>query len=105
MPAKLTTTINKIQTLPNLTNAEIIGRFYDYLKDSDVSENHQNNCLKCVIAFANFLGADITFCDITNKEQITSFLDTKIKSREEDPDRKCVTTWNHYLHRIGSNSE
>ena len=35
MPVKLTTTINKIQTVPNLTNAEIIGQFYDYMKDSN----------------------------------------------------------------------
>jgi hypothetical protein len=82
MPAKLTTTINKIQTVPNPTNAEIIGEFYDYMKGSDVSENHQNNCLKVVIALAKFLGTGITFYDIKNREQITTFLDTKVKSRE-----------------------
>jgi hypothetical protein len=52
MPAKLTTTINKIQKVPNPSNAEIIGEFYQYLKSSDVSENHQNNCLKVVLALA-----------------------------------------------------
>ena len=46
MPAKLTTTINKIKTVPNPTNAEIIDQFYYYTKGSDVSDNHQNNCLK-----------------------------------------------------------
>jgi integrase/recombinase XerD len=61
MPAKLTTTISKIQTVPNPTNAEIIGEFYHYMRDSDTSENHQNNCLKVVIALANFFGTDITF--------------------------------------------
>jgi hypothetical protein len=82
MPAKLTTTINKIHTVSNPTNAEIINQFYHYMKSSDVSVNHQNNCLKVVIALANFLGTDITFYDIKNKEQITSFLDTKLKNRE-----------------------
>jgi integrase/recombinase XerD len=100
MPAKLTTTINKIHTVPNPTNAEIIDQFYHYLKGSDVSENHQNNYLKVVIALAKFLGTDITFYDIKNKEQITAFLDTKVKSREEDPDKKWTTTWNHYLNRV-----
>jgi hypothetical protein len=100
MPAKLTTTINNIQTVPNPTNGEITNEFYHYMKSCDVSENHQNNCLKVVIAFANFLGADTTFYDIKNREQITAFLDTKVKSREEDPDKKWVTTWNHYLNRI-----
>jgi hypothetical protein len=55
MPAKLTTTINKFKTVPNPTNAEIMGQFYHYMKGSDTSENHQNNCPKAVIAFANFL--------------------------------------------------
>jgi integrase/recombinase XerD len=100
MPAKLTTTINKIQIVPNPSNAEIISEFYHYMKGSDVSENHQNNCLKVVLALANFLGTDITFYDIKNKEQITAFLDTKVKSREEDPDKKWITTWNHYLNRV-----
>jgi len=100
MPAKLTTTINKIQTVPNPVNAEIIGQFYHYMKSNDVSENHQNNCLKVVIAFSKYLGTNTTFDDIKSKEQITAFLDTKIKSREEDPDKKWITTWNHYLNRI-----
>jgi hypothetical protein len=68
------------------------GNFYHYMKGSDVSENHQNNYLKVVIAFANFLGTSTTFYDIKNKEQVTAFLDTKIKSREEDPDKKWITT-------------
>ena len=63
MPAKVTTTINKIETVPNPSNAEIIGEFYHHLKSSDVSENHQNNILKV-------------------------------------PDKKWITTWNHYLNRI-----
>jgi hypothetical protein len=55
MPAKLTTTINKIKAVQNPTNAEIIDQFYHYMKGSDISENHQNNYLKVVIALANFL--------------------------------------------------
>jgi integrase/recombinase XerD len=100
MPAKLTTTINKIKTVPNPTNADIIGQFYYYMKGNDVSENHQNNCLKVVIALANFLETGTTFYDVKNKEQIIAFLDTKVKNREEDPDKKWITTWNHYLNRV-----
>jgi integrase/recombinase XerD len=88
MLAKLTTTINKIRTVPNPTNIEIIGEFYHYMKGSDISENHQNNCLKVVIGIANFLGT-----------RTTAFLDPD-KSREEDPDKKWITVWNHYLNRI-----
>jgi hypothetical protein len=53
-----------------------------------------------VIAFANFLGPDVTFYDIMRKDQITAFLDTKIKSLGEDPDKKWITTWNYYLIHI-----
>jgi hypothetical protein len=78
MPAKLTTTINKIHTVPNPTNAEIIDQFNHYMKGSDISENHQNNCLKVVIALANLLGTGITFNDIkkqrTNYNKNSSFL-------------------------------
>jgi integrase/recombinase XerD len=100
LPAKLTTTINKIQTVPNPVNAEIISQFHHYMKGTDASENHQNNCLKAVIAYSKYLGTNTTFDEIKSKEQITAFLDTKIKSREADPDKKWITTWNHYLHRI-----
>ena len=36
MPSKITTTINKIQTVTNLTNAEIIAQLYYYMKGSDI---------------------------------------------------------------------
>jgi integrase/recombinase XerD len=52
------------------------------------------------MAFAKFLGSDVTFYDIQRKEVITAFLDTKIKSIEEDPDKKWITTWNDYLNDI-----
>jgi hypothetical protein len=58
MPAKLTTTINKISSVPNPINSVIIREFSEYMKDNGSSE-HQNNNLKTVIAFANFLGSHI----------------------------------------------
>jgi len=56
--------------------------------------------LKVMIAYANFLGPDISFYDIQKKEQIIEFLDTKIKNAEIDPYKKWITTWNHNLHRV-----
>jgi hypothetical protein len=64
------------------------------MKDNDSSERHQNNALKVVIAYANSLGSGISFYEIRDKEQITSFLNTKIKSIVQDPDKKWITTWN-----------
>jgi len=37
---------------------------------------------------------------VEKKEQIIAFLNTKIKSKEEDPQEKWITTWNDYLWRI-----
>ncbi|MGE5683720.1 MAG: hypothetical protein ACM3ZS_01085 [Nitrososphaerota archaeon] len=37
---------------------------------------------------------------VNNKIQITSFLDSKIKGTEVDPDKRWITTWNDYLGRI-----
>ena len=100
MAMKLSTTLSHITTVPNSINSKAITEFYQYMKSNGASERHQNNNLKAIIAFANFLGTDTTFFDVQLKEQITSFLDTKIKNLEEDPDRKWITTWNDYLHRI-----
>jgi hypothetical protein len=84
MPVRLSTTVSKITSLPNSTNAVLINEFYHHMKNNGASESHTNNSLKTNMAFAIFLGPDITFYDIKRKEQITAFLDTKIKSVEED---------------------
>ena len=70
------------------------------MKNNTTSERHQNNNLKATIAFAGFLGSETTFYQISSKEQITKFLDTKIRSNSEDPDQRWITTWNDYLVRI-----
>ena len=98
MPAKLTTTINKISSVPNPTNSTIIQEFSKYMKENGSSEHHQNNNLKAIIAFASFLGSHTTFYDIQKKEQIAAFLDTKIN--REDNENKWITTWNNYLTRL-----
>jgi hypothetical protein len=87
MPSKLSTTISKIATIPNPVNSMLISEFHKYIETSGASERHQNNSLKMVIAFAFFIGKDVTFYNIRSKDQICSFLDTKIKSQEEDPDK------------------
>jgi integrase/recombinase XerD len=100
MPAKLITTINKIQTVPNQTNSAIIHEFYQYMDSTDSSIHHKNNNLKVIIAFANFLGSNVTFHEIRKKEQILAFLNTKVKDSDSDPEKRWITTWNHYLNRI-----
>ena len=56
MPFKLSTTIGKIQNLPNSKNVEIVNDFLEYMRSNGSSEHHQNNNLKIVIAFGSFIG-------------------------------------------------
>ena len=79
MPFKLSTTIGKIQNIPNINNIEIINEFLEYMKRNGSSEHYQNNNLKIVIAFGMFLDKDNSFYAINKKEQILQFLNTKVK--------------------------
>ena len=46
---------------------------------------------------AKFFGKNLEFIQISKKEDILSFLNTKIKSKEDDPDGKWMRTWNDYF--------
>ncbi|HSF52072.1 MAG TPA: hypothetical protein VLA74_15040 [Nitrososphaeraceae archaeon] len=70
------------------------------MKRIGTSERYQNNNLKAIIAYSKFLEPSISFAQVKNKSQIISFLDTKIKNSEGDPDKRWITTWNDYLVRI-----
>ena len=100
MVAKLSTTINKIQALLNSTNSKTLTEFLTYMKNNGSSERHQNNNLIVMIEFSNYFNSNTTLYDINKKEQILSFLDTKIKDSVNDPEKRWITSWNHYLTRI-----
>ena len=89
---KLSTTIGKIQNIPNFKKIEIINEFLGYMRSNSSSEHYQNNNLKVVIAYVNFIGKDNSFFDIKKKEQIVEFIYTKVKSYGEDPDKRRITT-------------
>jgi integrase/recombinase XerD len=97
MPSKLSTTVSKISTILNPVDSMLITEFHKYMEIGDTTERHQNNCLKTVIAFALSTGKDVTLYDIKSKEQIYSFLDTKIKNQEEDSVKWWITTWKYHL--------
>lgn len=100
-PTKLSTTVKHIyDKVPNSVNSHLIEDFHSYMKDNTTSERHQNNNLKAIIAFAKFLGSETTFYQISTRAQVTKFLDTKIRSVSDDPDKRWITTWNDYLVRI-----
>ena len=94
MPIRLSTLLASIDTsVPNPTNASLIKEFYNFMKSSNTSESYQKNNLKTVISFVKWLGNNMTLYEITKKEQIIAFLDTKIKSTDKDPDKRWITTW------------
>jgi GH18 family chitinase len=55
------------------------------MKSNGTSESYQKNNLKTIISFGKWLD-DNNFYEITKKEQIITFLDTKIKNTEIDPE-------------------
>ena len=101
MTVRLSTTVRNIEmNVSNEENVEIILQFFEFMKNIGTSERYQNNNLKAIIAYSKFLEPSITLDKIKGKSQITSFLDTKIKAIEQDPDKRWITTWNDYLGRI-----
>lgn len=100
MPTKLSTTMKKIELVPNPDNARLIFEFHNFMMSNGSSERHQNNNLKAIISYANYLGPTVILTRINTSQEVLSFFDTKIKTKEEDHDQKWITTWNDYLHRI-----
>ena len=100
MPVRLSTTISKISLIRNSTNQLLVKEFYDFMKSNACSEKHINNNLKAIMNFDGTLDAKTCFLEIQRRDIILCFLDSKIKSAEEDPDGKWITTWNHYLSHL-----
>ena len=65
--------MGKIQNIPNTKNIEIINEFLEYMRSNGSSEHHQNNNLKVVITFGNFIGKDKSFYNINKREHILEF--------------------------------
>jgi integrase/recombinase XerD len=98
MSTKISTLLTKVDSLPNRENAAVILDFYKYMKDRGSSENHIINNFKVILNLAGFLGPE-EYETIKKREQILSFLNSKIKDSKVDPERRWITTWNHYLNR------
>jgi len=78
MPTKLSTTIKKIELVPNPDNARLIFEFHNFMMSNGSSERHQNNNLKAIISYANYLGPAVILSSINTSQEVLSFLDTKI---------------------------
>jgi integrase/recombinase XerD len=98
MSTKIPTLLAKIDSLPNRQNAAIILDFHKYMQEKGSSENHIINNIKVVLDLAGFL-EQMGYQNIKKREQILSFLNLKIKNTKQDPEKRWITTWNHYLNR------
>ena len=67
--------------------------------ENGASERHQNNNLKSIMSFTQFMNSK-SLAQIDNKDDISTFLQSKIKDKDLDPDQKWITTYNDYLHRL-----
>jgi integrase/recombinase XerD len=81
-------------------NRQLIKDYHRDLISRDTGANYQKDNIKLIYMFANFLEKSKTLYDIKNQETIVTFLDTRRKSKEEDPEQKWTTTWNDYLWRL-----
>ena len=63
------------------------------MKNGGAGDKHIINNLKIVLGFANFSNQNLSFEDI-ERQDVIEFLDSKIKSLEQDPDIKWITTCN-----------
>ena len=79
MTMKLSTTLTHINSILNPVNASLVKEFYEYLKQLGTSENYQNQNLKQIINFARYLGPEKTMSNVKTKDDIITFLNTKMK--------------------------
>jgi integrase/recombinase XerD len=68
------------------------------MKNNNSSERHIINNIKVILNFHNFFQPSKILSEV--KEVIYNFLDSKIKPVELDPEKKWITTWNHYLNHL-----
>ena len=71
MPVKLSTTVEKIGKIENVQNRFLVTQYHKFMDSTSASERHQNNNLKVILSYVNYLGKD-TY--LTSKNVIQFFL-------------------------------
>jgi integrase/recombinase XerD len=101
---RLENVLQQIEVVENNLNKNLIQEFSKYLISKDTSANYQRNCIKIILMFADFLQSrkeeETNLSQVNSINDIIAFLDTRRKTKDEDPEQKWITTWNDYLWRI-----
>jgi hypothetical protein len=91
MPQKLETVLKHVEKIGNNVNRQLIKDYHRYLVSRDTSTNYQKDNIKLMHMFTKFIGESKTLHDIKDQETIITFLDTRRKNKEEDPEQKWTT--------------
>ncbi len=75
MPAKLSTLLEKVKNFKDKENAELIQRFYEFVKSNSSSENHIINNPKAIINFENLFQSKKALKEI-KRQDVVKFLDS-----------------------------
>ncbi|MGI0029218.1 MAG: hypothetical protein ACREAQ_05835, partial [Nitrososphaera sp.] len=95
----ITTVLSRISQVPNQANAALLLELNDYMRKTGASDTHVKSEVYCNLLFAMYLQSR-SFFDVSKQSEIISFLDTKRKPKEVDPDERWKTTYNDYLDSI-----
>ena len=88
MPTKLKDTLEKVRKLENKSNSDLLIGFYEYLRSVGTSERSQSDILKVLVKFSEFIDDSLKY---TKERSDYSFLNTKLKNKEDDPDERWIT--------------
>ena len=69
------------------------------MRNNSSSERHIINNIKVILNFDNFFHPPKILSEASEKD-IHNFFDSKIKPVGIDPEKKWITTWNHYLNHL-----
>ncbi len=97
MPAKLSTTINKVKSLPNPENTDLVLKFYEFMRYNGVSERLASYCIKLhglrkyMIVYDPFIGVgntalacldmDVSYLGTESNEEYIKIANESIKER------------------------
>ena len=100
---RLENVLVQIETVGDNLNKTLIQEFSKYLISKDTSASYHRNCIKIMLMFVDFLQSRKKInrlTEVNSIDNIIAFLDTRRKTKDEDPEQKWITTWNDYLWRI-----
>lgn len=87
--------------MENLSNSDHKKFIKQYIKHVE-SDSHTERNLGANIKVLIYFSRHLKDADIINptKEQILDFLNSKLKTKEKDPEQKSLRTWNDYRNRL-----